>query len=49
MDTKEPRLEELDTLSWERFNRPFVELDVDYRNELRQELEEENFNAIQNG
>ena len=38
--TKEPRLAELDALSWERYARPYVELDVDKRNELREEVYE---------
>jgi hypothetical protein len=36
--TKEPRLKELDALSQKYYDRPFVELDVDKRNELREEL-----------
>jgi hypothetical protein len=36
--TKEPRLKELDALSEKYYDRPFVELDVDKRNELREEL-----------
>lgn len=36
--TKEPRLAELDAKSWERYSRPFVELDADQRAELREEV-----------
>lgn len=40
--TKEPRLKELDALSWKRYGRPFVELDADTRKELREDLYDDN-------
>lgn len=35
---KNPNLAELDRLSWDRYSRPFVELDVDQRAELEDEV-----------